>query len=302
MDDSTAKALDGAGSNVDALSALAREWTKSGLEDAALSAWTRVLELDAAHEEAHLGLRHHRWEGAWYATYAALSMAKRAEATRRLEEDGVVPFGAEWVKPEDLPFLRMGWVREGAGPWVPPGTAERLADEAAKEAAGWKQQHQTWVAPEEFGPWRDGLWKVGDEWLDAAAADEAHGEIGAWWQIPGEHFVALTTVPEEQARWVTWWADQSHADLIELFGIEAPSKPELVVLNSIAQYNDFSAGSPGGQRAPADASGYSSLHYAYFTDGWVDRSGAAPVFRGTGAAYYDVNDPALELREPAFDQ
>ncbi len=292
--DVTADAIRDAGDDVGALLKLAVAWAEGGSEASAVMAWERVLEIDPDHEDAHRGLRHHLWNGTWYSTYTALSSARRKEVARRLKEDGVVPFGEEWVLPGDLPFRKMNWEAVPTGGWAPPGTAARLADDATKKAAGWERQHRTWISPTEFDQWRSGLWKVGDEWLTVEDANKVHAELDAWWEVPGEHFVALTTVPEEDARWVVWWADQVHGDLQELFGLEPESAPEFVVLNSIAQYNEFSAGSTTTGRNPADASGYSSLHYAYFTDGWYDRSTPVPQFRASAAAYYDINDPGLK--------
>ncbi|MEM1448605.1 MAG: hypothetical protein AAGI22_05800 [Planctomycetota bacterium] len=292
--DDVADAIEAAGDDAAKLAALADAWSEEERERDAVRAWERVLEVDGDHEGARRGLRHHRYDGQWYETYAALAKVRRAEAKRRFETDGTVRFGDLWVLADELPYHRMGWEKLDDGTFAPPGTRERLADDAAKAAAGWEKQHTTWIDPQDFGKWRQGLWKVGDEWLETAAANEAHSKIGAWWQVPGEHFVALTTVPEDKGRWVVWWADAAHADLARIFGLAAPSKPEFVVLDSIAQYNQFSAGDPAAGFGPADANGYSSVHYAFFTDGWMDASSAVPAFKGTGAAYYDANDPALE--------
>ncbi len=286
--------IDAASTDVAALLALADQWQAAGDEAAAVQAWERVLQLDKDHELAHKGLRHHRYAGQWYTTYAALAKAKRVEDKVRLEKDGVVRFAGGWVPAADLPFHRMGWELLEDGSWAPAGTKARLALEAEHVAAGWQQQHSTWVKPEEFDAWRQGLWKVGDEWLATDAANAAHSKVGAWWEIPGDHFVALTTLPEDQGRWIHWWADQVHVDLERIFGIAPKSKPEVVVVNSIAQYNDFAAGNAAEQRPAADVGGYSSLHYAFFTDGWTEQAPNGPRFRGTGAAYYDLQDANLK--------
>lgn len=293
MADDVDDAIKAAGDDVEALLKLASKWTDMSDEPAARRAWARVLELQPSSEEAHTGLRHHLFGGIWYETYAALSKAKRSEAERRLKEEGLAPFGGDWVPVHELPFHRMKWEKLPTGKWAPAGTLARMEDEKAKLAEGWQLQHRTWVAPEELDQWRAGKWKVGGAWLDLAAANAAHSELGSWWEMPGEHFVALTTVPEDQARWVNYWADQVPAELERMFGLKAETKPEFVVLDSIAQYNDFAGGSIADGRQPADVSGQSAVHYAFFTDGWVDVTGPSPLFRGTGAAYYDVQDPSL---------
>lgn len=291
--DDVQDAIDEADGDVAALGELAATWAASDREDAARRVWSAILEIDEDHEAAHEGLRHHRYDGRWFTTYAELSAAKRAEAARRLKEDGVVPFQDEWVLAEDLPFRRMGWEKLDDGEWAPPGTAARRAEEQKLVADGWQRQHRTWIPPREFEHWKAGKWKVGDEWLDTAAANEAHADLSSWWEIPGENFVVLTTLTEENARWALYWADQTRADLLRMFGLEPNRKPEFAVLNSIAQYNDFAAGSAAEQRRPADAGGLSAVHYAFFTDGWMDVSEGRTRFRGTGAAYYDAQDPVL---------
>ncbi len=293
--DAVDEAIAAAGKDATKLAQLGEQWDSEGEYEAAAKAYGAALAIDPDHAAAHGGLGHHACDGRWYTTYAELARASREEARVRLEKDGVVRLGDDWVPVQEAPFRRMGWEKLADGRWARPGTLARLADGQQKEGEGYQLQHLTWVHPSEFEQWRKGLFKVGDEWLEVAQANVAHAEIGAWWEVPGEHFVALTTVVEEDSRWVVWWADQTAADLSRIFGLVPAEKPELVVLNSLAQYNEFAAGSQSPPRVPADASGHSSLHYAFFTDGWTESvaGSAVPVFRGTGAAYYDSQDAAL---------
>lgn len=286
-------ALAAAGKDVAALVALAEGWTAEGNEAAARRGWERVLELDSEHEGAHGALRHHRWGGHWYTTYAALSAARRAEQQRRLAEEGLVLLGDAWVPVAEAPFRRMGWEQQPDGSFAPPGTRAAREEREALLAAGHQLQHLTPIPPEEFDQWRAGLWKVGDTWLDTAAANAAHAELDAWWRVPSQHFVALATVPEEHTRWVAFWADQVHLDLAEIFGLAPAAPPEFLCLHSIAQYNTFAAGDAATGRVPADAQGFSSLHYAFLADAWVEMVGDVPVPRVTGVAWYDPTDPAL---------
>jgi len=67
----------------------------------------------------------------------------------------------------------------------------------------------------------------------------------------------------------------------------------VVVFNGIDQFNMFAAGDQASQLQPAEVSGLSSLHYAYFADAWYDPTTQPPEYLGTGVAYWDAKDPAL---------
>jgi hypothetical protein len=99
------EAIAKADKDVPRLLELARAWSAAGDEPAAQAAYARVLAVDAANEEAHQGLRHHRYDGKWFETYAALARHRRAEEDRMLREKGLVRFGEQWVKPEEKTWL-----------------------------------------------------------------------------------------------------------------------------------------------------------------------------------------------------
>ncbi|MGK0216545.1 MAG: hypothetical protein ACI9HE_000017 [Planctomycetota bacterium] len=280
-----------AGKDVKQLATLAEGFTASGDESGAAQVWKAILRVDKGHSGAHEGLRHHEYDGAWYETYASLASFRRKESKSMLKTKGLVRFGKEWVKSQDMPFRRMGWEAQSDGGWAPAGTAANLAEEKKLSADGWEKQGHMWVAPADFDKWRAGQWKVGERWLNAEEADVARAEIDEWWHIAGEQFTGLTTVDQKSAQWVTWWADQTAVDLERMFGLRPDEKPEFLVLNGITQYNAFAAGDA--TRAPTEASGYSSFHYAYFADSWFDVTDAGTTFVGTGVAYWDPTDANL---------
>lgn len=289
--DGIADRIAAAGKDAAKLEALAEELQAAADEAGAAQAWEALVRLDGSHAKAREALRHRRYDGQWFETYAALAAYRRKEAKTMLETKGLVRLGGEWVPEADRPFLRMGWERLEGGAWARPGTQARLAKEDELRAKGWEQQDHVWIDPADFDKWRAGQWKVGDAWLGAEEADAARSKIGDWWQVPGEQFIALTTVARESAQWAPWWADQVVVDLERLTGLVATDKVEFVVLDSIAQYNAFAAGD--GTRLPAETSGFSSLHYAFFADSWVDATTTPGVFRGTGVAWWDPSDANL---------
>jgi hypothetical protein len=253
----------------------------------------RILKLDPENAAAHEKLRHHRYDERWFETYRELSAYRKAEEDR-MAAKGLARHGAEWVPAADLPFLRMGWERAADGRFRSPAALERERLAAEHKAAGWQQQDLTWIPPEQFEPWRAGLYKCGEEWLPEAEAQRFHSELGRWWTLPGEHFVVYATTDRESARWALWWADQTYADLVRAVGVEPPEKPVFVTLKGLDQYNAFAAGNAQEQRPAAEGAGWSSVHYAFQADSFVDRTGTAPEYVGAGACYWDASDPTLK--------
>lgn len=274
------------------LAALAAARSAKGDEEGAAAAWKAVLEVDPANEAAHKALRHHRYDGKWFETYAALSTYQREEARRMRDEKGLVRLGDAWVPERDLPFLRMGWQRAEDGAWLRPGDAERLAREAAFRAEGREQQDIVWVHPDEFDEWRAGKWKCGDAWLSTEEADAWHASLDRPWQVPGEHFLVTSTAPRETVLWAAWHADRTQADLVRIFGLVPPARPEVVVLRTLDQYNTF-AGGDGVSRQPTEQTGHSSIHFAFFAESWFETATTPPSWRGAGVAYWDAADPEL---------
>jgi hypothetical protein len=68
----------------------------------------------------------------------------------------------------------------------------------------------------------------------------------------------------------------------------------LLVLSSVAQYNDFAAGNQGAGRQPTEIDGSSSVHYAYFANAWFENTGGRLAYTGRGVAYWDRANPALD--------
>ncbi len=283
--------LAAAGDDVGRLSAILETCRESEDDDGLQRAAHRILELDASHEGAHRALGHHLYAERWFETYTELSAYRREEERRMLEEHGLVRFGDDWIAREHLPFVRMGWSRDEAGTWRSPAALEdaRLAQE--RTAEGWQQQDLTWVHPDDFDKWRDGLWKCGEEWLDQERADAWHAQLDRDWRIPSERFVAQGTIDRESLRWAGWWADQTYADLVRIYGLQPSSPPRFVVLRDLDQYNTFAAGGGTSGRAPAESEGFSSVHYAFFADALFD--GARREYSGCGVAYWDTDDESL---------
>lgn len=294
-----------AGGDVAKILALAKAWESAGEEDAARAAYERVLEIDPKHEAAHKALRHHFYDGRWFTTYVELYQHKKKEDDA-MAKKGLARFEDRWVPVGDLPLLRIGWRKDEVNGWASPKTLARLAHEKEMREKGWQQQDLTWIPPPEFDRWRNQQWKCDQSWLDVGDANGFHSEIATWWTAPSTHFVVYSTCNREDVEWAKWYADQTFDDLVRIFGVKPGEKPStldllgekrnlpvLVVFRNIDQYNLFAAGDPAAQRAPTEVDGFSSLHYAYFAEGWFDATVAPPQYHGAGVAFWDRADERL---------
>jgi hypothetical protein len=191
----------------------------------------------------------------------------------------------------DVPYLNMGWVKDDKGKWQNPVEVAREKQEAEWKAAGYfyRPDDSTWTAPAEKSQLDAGLCKCGDQWLDLAKANEFHSKFGQWWQLDGEHFSTWSTCDWKKANDARFWAEQVYADLVRLTGLHPAKKPHFLMVSSLEQYNQFSAGDQANQIPPIDSEGFSSLHHAFFADILIDPSTTPPQFLGCGVGYW-VND------------
>jgi hypothetical protein len=289
----TAADIAAAGEDVAKLLELADAWKKDGKNSEAKLAFARVLELDDSNEKAHKGLRHQFYDNQWFKSYSAMSKYRRAEA-KRMASEGFSKLNDEWVKTDDLPYLRMGWAKDEAGNWADPSVLEQAKLEAKMIADGFKMRNEdsSWVHPDDFPKWEAGQWKCGDDWVSVEEANAYHSTRDQWWNYRSTNFTVLATCDYETTRWAAWYAEQTYKDLVKIFGLKPKGRPEVVVFPNIEQFNAFAAGSPQKQQ-PAEASGFSSLHYAYFADAWYDMASQTPRFKGTGVAYWDTKNEAM---------
>lgn len=284
-------AIKAAGADVAKLLQLAKDWTDEKHTEGARAAWKRVVELDPANAEARAGLGHQLYAGKWFESHTALFDFKRAEDLEKAKQ-GLARVADGWVPIADAPFLRLGWARDDKGNWQHPLARLRKQKDQEMLAKDCQLQDLEWIAPAEFEPWKQGLWKCGDQWLDTAAANAFHADPKQPWCVASEHFVVTTTVERERVEWCKWYADQTWPELVRLFGIqpgmrpsaidllgENDDKPEIVVWNSLAQFNKFAAGS--------ETEGFSSLHFAFFADALFDPTVKPAAFAAIGAAYWD---------------
>ncbi len=288
-------AIKAAGEDVEKLLELARTWRAGRKQVEAKRALERVLEIDPENEEAHKGLRHRHYDGKWFKSYAALAEYRRNEAKRKADA-GLARHGDQWVPIADLPFVRMGWTKTPDGEWISP---RRVADATLEEeslAEGRQLRHEDscWVHPDDFDNWRQGLWLCGEEWLDLEKANEYHSKIGTWWRARTERFDVLSTVNLATLLEVRGQVDFAYGHLHRIYGLRPEWRPEVVVLNSLEQYNTFAAGSQGASGIPVESSGFSSMHYAFFADTWADLSVNPPQYQGTGVAYWDAADEQMK--------
>ena len=281
-----------AGKDVAKLLELAKGFSTASKDDAAKKAYKAILAVDPNHEEAHKALRHHNYDNKWFESYAELSKYRREETAKKKEE-GLARYKDEWVPEGDIPYLNMGWTKNDKNKWENPFEVARTKQIEEWKSKGYqfRADDSTWIAPEENAQWAAQLWKCGEEWLDLAKANEFHSQIGQWWQREGDHFVCWSTCEWDGANWAVWYADQTYADLVRLFGLQPSEKPHFVVLNSLDQYNQAAGGQPP---LLPETEGISSLHGAYFADAFFDPTTQPPQYRGCGVSYWDRKDEKLK--------
>lgn len=298
-DGDAAKAIAAAGEDVAKLLELADAWKKEGKKAEAKLAWNRVIEIDENNETARKGLRHQFYDGKWFKSYSAMSKYRRAEA-KRMAEQGFSRYNDEWVKTTDLPYLRMGWAKDAQGNWADPYNIAQAEHEAKMIAEGrqLRPEDSCWVHPDDFDKWSEGKWKIGEEWVSVEEANKHRAQTGQWWRARTDHFDTLTTCDYDVMMNARHVPEVAYPDLVRLYGKQPTRRPEVVVFRSMEQYNLFASGSQELQQQPAEASGFSSLHYAYFADAWYDVVSQPPRFLGTGVAYWDNSEPNIAAFGP----
>jgi len=245
----------------------------------------KIVAIDPEHADARKGLGHQKYAGRWFKSSVELMMFRRKEE-KEMSAKGLVRLGKEWVAKEDAPFLRMKWVKDEGGHWRDPRTLARLEQDAKYRADGWEQQDLTWIPPKEFPKRDQGLFKCGDEWLTREAADQFHAKLHTPWAIPGE-FLVMGTCTRNGMEWAREYTDAIYPDLVRIFGKEPTEKPRVLILNSLEQYNAFAGGDPARNMPGYDATGFSSLHYAFFADSFFDGRTQPPEYLGCGVGYWD---------------
>lgn len=238
----------------------------------------RLLKLEPTHRRAHEKLGHIEYEDKWYLTQKRLDDHIAAEAKRKAKASGLVRYKGAWVRPEDIPYLKQGLVRDEAGFWV-------SKEEYRWSKQGYVRQDLRWIAPGEISQIEAGLWKCGDDWRALEAANGFHADVDHMWRIPGKKLIVRTTCDRGVALSAIREMESACADLTRIYG-RAPSSPiEITVLRNEEQYDRFADGSEGSTVPKTDLTGLAAVHHAFFADGWLNSD--AGEYDGMGAAYWD---------------
>lgn len=298
QDDEYATRLEAAGEDPTKLWELAAWCKENGRNSDRRKVLKLLVKVDPEHKDARKALGHHFHDGRWFSSRTELSAYRRKEEQRKLEEEGLVRLGDEWVPKEEAPYRRMGWILdEQTGRYMSPARIARRAEEEQLRAGGYTLQDLTWIAPTEADKIAQGMWKCGDDWKTIEEANAYHADLKTPWVMPSQQgrFVVRSTCSRVDTEWAAWWADAAYADLVKIFGKQPPEAPTLLVANSLAQYNALAAGDQAAAIPAVEGqNGWSAAHYSFFADMYFDPSVEPPEFRGAGVAYYVVDDPALK--------
>ena len=239
-----------------------------------------IIKLEPDHKQARAALGHVFYDDQWFTSEKKLEQYKRKQLELEAKRTGKVIHEGELIDPEELKLIEAGMVKID-GRWVDAAEAKKIEE-------GWVLQDLTWVAPDEVANIDKGLWKCGDQWLDAEEADRYHAEIGRWWTIPTEHFVLYSTCPRAVSQAALNTMEHSYRQFARAFGRSPAYAVPVLLLNSTDQYGRFAAGDAGVENP--DAYGLSSVHGAFFADGWVEP--ALEYQSGAGVAYWDASNEA----------
>jgi hypothetical protein len=236
-----------------------------------------IIKLEPDHKQARAALGHVYYDDRWFTSEQKLKQYKQEQLELEAKRTGKVIHEGKLIDPEELKLIEAGLVKVD-GRWI-------NAEEAKKIEAGWVLQDTTWIPPGEVANVEQGLWKCGDQWLDAEEADRYHGEIGRWWQIPTEHFVLYSTCSRETSQAALNTMEHSYRQFARAFGRSPAQAVPVLLLNSTDQYGRFGAGDAGIENP--DPGGLSSVHGAFFADGWIEV--ALERESGAGVAYWDAS-------------
>ncbi|MFT4543005.1 MAG: hypothetical protein ACI835_005474 [Planctomycetota bacterium] len=287
--------LTAAGDDVEKLWELQAWCKEQGRNSDARKVLKKIVSVDGGHEAARKALGHHFYDEQWFSSRTELSSHRRKEE-RAMKEKGFVRMDKEWVPIADAPFLRMGWAKDETGHYQSPATAARMLKEAKLREDGYQQQDTTWIEPDEFDKWREGLYKCGDDWLAGKEAEAFHSNLTTPWRIPSPNgkFIIVSTCKRRPAELAAWHADRTYGDLARIFGLQPLSTPVVTVVDGVSQYNIMAAGNQEMGIQPAENSGWSSIHYAFFGELMFEMNEGTPEYNGGGVCYYAADQPNLE--------
>lgn len=246
----------------------------------AASVARKVIRSAPDHREAREFLGHIRYEGEWFTSEKKLEEYKAKELEREAKAKGWVKFEKTWVPPEDLPFLKDGFVRGPDGGWW---TLEDLE----KHEAGWLKQDLVWVDPADADKIDQGLWLCGEEWLSLSDAERYHSDPRRPWEIPSDHLILRTTCSRETATAAIAQMEAGFRELSRIFG-KVPGHQVEVFLSGRSDVLGAMC-SPGIEGLPAiERRGLIESLEAVFAESWYDEE--AELWRGAGCSWWDPEE------------
>lgn len=237
----------------------------------------QLIKLEPEDAKARELLGHVKYEGRWFTSEKKLAAHKkkaaaaieRERAARAREHaklaraSGWIELDGEWVHPDDASALEQGLVwNADTREWWSPKDVERAAE-------GWTRQDSSWVSPEEKGKADKGFWKCGSSWLSLPEANRYHAELGQPWRLQTDYFELRTTLPRALAEEAALNIDHAYRDLVRIYGAEPRVRPVVLVVSSLRQYEKVA---DARQPAGYDQLGLSTVHGAFFADGWTVNS------------------------------
>ena len=249
----------------------------------------RILRLDPDHEQAHRALGHGGRPGQWFASAEEFERFLLGQEKEAAEARGYVLNNSIWIHPDERTVANKGWEKDhGTGQWLSGGDRRRLE-------RGWVRQDLEWIPKDEAHHVDDGLWKVGDDWLELWEANRVHGRIDSMWHIPRAEVLVHATTDRSVALRAAQEMGRAIQDLRRVLGAQPALPLEVVVLRDEEQYDRFAFGDPDGRRPATDVGRMHVVHSAYFAESWFPRAQGKREFKGMGVCYWDTLVPNGDL-------
>ena len=235
------------------LYALALWAERKGLKFESRRVLREVIKADTDHEAARKALGFVKHQDKWVKAEDVAKLEKRAaakaerERIAELKRKGYVKHGDSWIKKSDLAWAELGLVRHD-GKWM-------RRDDAAALAKGKVKHPRTgmWIDKADAEKAKQGLFKVGSDWVSVDKANTAHSDWESPWILRSDNIELQTIYKLDKAEIALNEAETAVSYARGLLFDPLMPLPALVrirIFDTAAQYREFGA--------QADDTGFSS--------------------------------------------
>lgn len=214
------------------------QWAESkGLKTDAKRLLRKVIKLDKNHKEARESLGYVWFEERWVTQREKERLERKSEEEAMLAK-GLRKWRGEWVPLEDYEMYERGLVpyeADGQRQWVTPIEKER-------REKGMIVYHGMWILPEEQENVDKGLFKVGEEWVDKAKANEMRTDSSNPWEFEHDLVKFRTTCDYDFSQIAMQHADKAVEQayqILDLTRTDEYVKNDLIMVMKTEDYQQL---------------------------------------------------------------